>query len=153
MQSKSILVVAVASAFAAPAAAMTYDENAFRTIHADFQTQLEEAAALPAETGSAARNAAVLMAAQNNAQERLVLPCLTDAGQTPAAKALHAEMPTLLEGDIALVTALVELYGAAETAGQPDTARMAERMIWHETSDIHMLYPAALRVGAMADAD
>ena len=95
----------------------------------------------------------MLRPAQNNAQDRLVLPCRTEGGQTPAAKALHAEMPTLLEGDIALVTALVELYGAAETAGQPDTARMAERMIWHETSDIHMLYPAALRVGAMADAD
>ncbi len=152
MLSKLTTIVAFATGLAAPVAAMTYDENAFRTIHADFQAQLEQAALLPAETGSAARDAAALMTQQNTAQERLVLPCLNDAGRTPTA-ALRAGMPALLDGDIALVTALVELYAAAETAGQADTAQMAERMIWHETSDIHMLYPAALRVGAAGTAD
>ena len=62
-------------------------------------------------------------------------------------------MPALLDGDIALVTALVELYSAAETAGHSEAATMAERMIWHETSDIHMLYPAALRLGSAEAAD
>jgi len=52
----------------------------------------------------------------------------------------------LYDRDVDLVTALVELYAAADEAGDAETARLAERMIWHETSDVEVLYPAALFV-------
>lgn len=155
MQTK--LIIAVMSALATPAIAAPDDSPyALRAVHADFQAQLEKIAATPGTIGIAGRVAADLMAAQNAAQERLVLPLL-DWADAPAAdlaridpvpwtQALRAEMPRLAEGDVALVTALVELYAAAEEAGQPAIALVAERMIWHETSDVEILYPAALLI-------
>lgn len=155
----NFIIIAVVSALAAPALATSYEAPyALSAVHADFQTQLETAATKPAEVGAAARVAADLMAPQNAAQERLVLPLLgwADAASADLAaidlagrtQALEAEMPLLVEADVVLVTALVELYAAAEEAGQSEIALMAERMIWHETSDVDVLYPAALLVGS-----
>lgn len=133
---------------------------ALRAVHADFEAQLEKAAAAPGTIGTAGRLAADLLAAQNAAQERLVLPMLgwadaAAAGEVaavadlPDRMRLEAERSQLYDGDVELVTALVELYAAAEEAGQSEIARMAERMIWHETSDVEVLYPAALLVGSI----
>ena len=64
----------------------------------------------------------------------------------PDRNSLEAELSQLYDGDVDLVTALVDLYAAAEEAGDLETARLAERMIWHETNDVQLLYPAALLV-------
>lgn len=148
-------IAAVASALALPAAAGPSGGSwVLSAVHADFQQQLKLVATAPGAIGEAARTAAGLMAPQNAAQERLVLPLLgwTGAGEgttlSGQSQALEAGMPALFSGDVALVTALVELYAAAEEAGEPAIARVAERMIWHEVSDVEVLYPAAMLVGA-----
>ncbi len=163
MQTKPIIAAAL-SALALPAVAAPFETPyALSAVHADFQAQLERAGELPGETGAAARAAAGLMAPHSAAQERLVLPLLgwadaTSTGRGPARAdmpgrmQIKAELSQLHDGDVTLVTALVELYAAAEEAGDPDTARLAERIIWHETGDVEVLYPTALLVGSAAHA-
>lgn len=157
---KTLIVAAVLSALAIPThAAANETPYALSAVHTDFQLRLEHAAEMPGAIGAAARVAANLMAPQNAAQERLVLPLLgwADAAPTSRMKAaadlpdqvrIEAEVSQLYDGDVELVTALVELYAAADEAGDVETARMAETMIWHQTSDIDVLYPAALLVEA-----
>ena len=110
-------------------------------------------------SAKAARAAAGLAAPHNAAQERLILPLLgwadpRAAGSMAAIAApadrmrLESEVAQLYDADVDVVTALVELYAAAEAVGDVETARLAERMIWHETSDVEVLYPAALMVGS-----
>ncbi len=64
----------------------------------------------------------------------------------PDRMRIDAELSQLYDGEVDLVTALVELYAAADEAGDAETARLAERMIWHQTSDLEVLYPASLFV-------
>ncbi len=153
MQPK-LIIAAVVSVLALPAlAAGNETPYALSAVHADFQAELEEIAGLPDEVGVAARAAADLMGPHNAAQERLVLPMLAWADAATKkraagmalsdAQSLEAELTRLRDGDVELVTALVALYAAAEAAQEPDIARRAERMIWHETGDVEVLYPAA----------
>jgi hypothetical protein len=156
---RHLTLAALLSALAIPALAAA-DETpwALGAVHTDMQAQLEEVAARPDATGAAARAAADLMARHNAAQERLVLPLLgwteraaargTAAVDLPDADALEAEIARLFDGDAEVVTALVELYARAGAAGDAATARLAERMIWHQTGDVQVLYPAALLVAA-----
>ncbi|WP_347309685.1 hypothetical protein [Defluviimonas sp. SAOS-178_SWC] len=156
---KTLIVAAALSALAIPAhAAASETPYALGAVHADFQLCLERAADMPGAIGAAARVAGDLMASQNAAQERLVLPLLGWADAAPAGRLnaadypdqsrIAAELSQLHDGDVELVTALVELYAAADEAGEAETARLAETMIWHQTSDIDVLYPAALLVEA-----
>ncbi len=160
-----IIIAAAISMLAASAAAAPYEAPyALTAVHADFQAQLEQAATTPGEIGTAARLAAELMATQNAEQERLVMPllghaevtatgqALTDVDLSGQAQSLEAELRRVSEGDAELVAALVELYAAAEDAGQAEIARLAERVIWHETSDVEVLYPTALLVRSAAQA-
>ncbi|MDK3072959.1 hypothetical protein QO034_07545 [Sedimentitalea sp. JM2-8] len=162
---QQILIVAAAlTALAIPAHATPYETPyALSAVHAEFQTRLEHAAETPGAIGAAARVAADLMTRQNAAQERVVLPLLGWADVTPArgmkASAdlpdrmrIETEVSQLYDGDVNLVTALVELYAAADEAGDSETARLAETMIWHQTSDAEVLYPAALLVEAAMQA-
>lgn len=155
----NILKAAAISALATSAAAYTDPvPYALSAEHADLLFQLNEVAALPDEIGLAARHAAMLMTQQNAAQERLVLPLVgwaEAATSRPGKDAIVAasvadnldtELSRLLEGDVELVTALVELFALAESADQPEIARLAERMIWHETVDVEIHYPAALLI-------
>ena len=156
---KNLIIAAALSALAVPAIAAPNDPPyALSAVHADFQAQIERVAESPGEIGAAARVAADLMAPHNAAQERLVLPLLgwadaAAAGRTttvadlPNRMRLEAELSQLYDGDVNLVTALVGLYATADEAGDAETARLAESMIWHETSDSDVLYPAALLVG------
>ncbi len=159
------LMAAALSAFAGAATANTDPAPyAMTATHADMLAQLREVAAMPDATGTAAGRAADLMARHNAAQEQLVLPLLGWADATASRQALtaadlpvragglEAELSQLHAGDVDLVTALVELYATAEETGQPGVARLAERMIWHETGDVEILYPAALLVGRTAQA-
>lgn len=158
---KNILIVAAAlSALSIPAlAAPNETPYALSAVHADFQAELERTARLPGEVGAAAGAAAELMGPHSAAQERLVLPLLgwADAVASgreakmpdiPDRTRLEAELSQLYDRDVDLVTALVELYAAADVAGDAQTAHLAERMIWHQTSDIDVLYPAVLLVEA-----
>lgn len=164
MHAKIIIAAAVSMLAASAAAAPNEAPYALTAVHADFQAQLDQVATTSGEIGTAARLAAELMATQNAEQERLVLPLLgqaeviatgqamTDVDLPGQAQSLEAELSQLYEGDVELMAALVELYAAAEDAGQAEIARLAERIIWHETSDFEVLYPAALLVRSVVQA-
>lgn len=151
-----LIVAATLSALALPAvAAPNETPYALSAAHDDFEATLARLALRPDEIGAAAKTAGTLMSAHNAAQERLVLPLFawTDTDAAGAARAdlperlhLEAEIAQLYDGDVDLVTALVELYALADEAREPDVARQAERMIWHQTGDVQVLYPAALLV-------
>lgn len=158
MQTK-LIIAAVLTALAVPAiAAPNETPYALSAGHADNQGQLERITGRHDEIGAAARAAVELLKPHNAMQERLVLPLLgwaesaTTGTVLPAAlpdrNSLEAGLSQLYDGDADLVTALVDLYAAAEDAGDSETARLAERMIWHETNDARLLYPAALLVHA-----
>lgn len=150
MKNGLTIISAAAPALAALAiAAPNHVPYALTEVHADFQAQLEEAVAVPGSIGAAGRITADLMAAQNAAQERLVLPVLARADATAAGEIaadlpdqmrVDAELSQLYDGDVNLVTALVDLCAAAEEASQSEIALMAERMIGHQTGDIEVLY-------------
>lgn len=159
MQTKLILSVAVLALAASASAGPSDIPYALSAVHEDHQAQLEQLARIPGEIGAAARVAADLMELQNAAQERVVLPLLgwADAATNgrlptkvalPARASLDADLSRLFDGDVELVTALVELQVVAEDAGDSEAARSATRMIWHETSDLEVLYPAAQLVSA-----
>lgn len=157
---KILIFAASLSAFAIPThAAPDETPYALNAVHADFQAELERTAGLPGEVGAAAGAAAELMAPHNAAQERLVLPLLGWADAVASGREakmpdipdrthIEAELSQLYDRDVDLITALVELFGVADEAGDIETAKLAERMIWHETSDMEVLYPAALLVEA-----
>ena len=156
---RNLIIAAALSALAMPAiAAPGETPYALGAVHADFQARLERVAERPDEIGAAARRAAGLMQSHNAAQERLILPLLGRAeaaagrlatvGELPEGMRLEVEVAELYESDLGLVTALAELYAAADEAADTETARLAERVIWHEMSDVEVLYPAALLVDA-----
>ncbi len=155
-----IIIAAAIAALPLPTFAAPFETPyALRSAHADFQAQLEEVGARQDDIGKAARAAAALTAPHNAAQEATILPvlCWTDTAtsgsrealpELPDAAALQAELARLYDGDVAVVTALVELYAEALDEGDTDTARLAERIIWHQTADLEVFYPAALLVAA-----
>ncbi|MFC3087925.1 hypothetical protein [Tabrizicola soli] len=157
---KIIIIAAAIAALPLPTFAAPFETPyALRSAHADFQAQLEEVGARQDDIGKAARAAAALTAPHNAAQEATILPvlCWTDTAtsgsrealpELPDAAALQAELARLYDGDVAVVTALVELYAEALDEGDTDTARLAERIIWHQTADLEVFYPAALLVAA-----
>ena len=157
MQTRLIIAAAL-SALAMPAvAAPNETPYALSAAHDDFEADLARLALRPDEIGAAAGAAATLMLPHNAAQERLVLPLLgrMDTSASESARAdlperahLEAELLQLHDGDVDLVTALVELYALADEAVEPEVAHLAERMIWHQTADVQVLYPAALLVEA-----
>lgn len=157
---RSFIVAAVVSAFAVTASAAPFETSyALSAPHADFLMQLERAADAPGQTGSAARVAADLIKPHMEVEERVVLPFLGFAeaiasGQTPInpqilarLQSLMAELPSLMDTEIEVVSALVDLFAAAEEEGQPEISRLAERMIWHQTNDAEVFYPVAVLVG------
>lgn len=157
---QKIIIAAAIAALPLPALAEAFETPyALRSAHADFQAQLEAVGARQDDIGEAARIAAALMAPNNAAQEATILPvlCWTDTAisgsrqalpELPDAAVLQAELERLYDGDVAVVTALVELYAEAVDKGDPDSARLAERIIWHQTADLEVFYPAALLVAA-----
>jgi len=127
---------------------------ALRAVHADFEAQLAAVAGEEGELGLAARDAARLFEAQNARQAALVLPLVATGSATArtpeTVQSFKGALPALLEGEDRVVVALSELYAAADLAGKPAVAMLAERMIWHQTNDMDMLYPQAMRVSAVA---
>lgn len=159
MHKKPMVAVALSLMAATATAAPFEAPYSLSAVHADFQSQLERVAKDPGEVGTTARIAADLMAPHNAAQESLILPVLglaevataghivADPQMAGRLRALADELAQINDSDVNLVTALVELFAAADEAGQPEITRLAERMIWHEVSDVSVLYPAALLVG------
>ncbi len=161
----NLIVSAVLSALATTATAEPFEAPySLSAVHADFQSQLEQVADKFGADGRTARIAADLMGPHNAAQERLILPILgfadaatgaqmpTDPQMPERLQVLEAELAQIHDSDVDLVIALVDLYAAADEAAQPETVRLAERIIWHEVSDVQVLYPAALLVGASLQA-
>lgn len=159
-------IAAVISAFAVTASAAPFETSyVLSAPHADFLMQLEKAADAPGRTGAAARKAADLLGPHMEVEERVVLPFLAHTqavvrGQAPTdpqiltrLQSLSAELPRLQDAEIEVVTALVDLFAAAEEDGQPEISRLAERMIWHQTNDADVLYPAAVLVGYSVHAE
>lgn len=160
MHSKLILS-AVLSTFAVTASAVTVGAPyALSAEHEDFLMQLEQVAGAPDEIGMAARAAADLLRAHNYAEEKMILPSLAyiDAvavapqGKPGDTSHFAAAMSRLLDEKTDIVTALADLYAAGQEDGRPEVSHLAEQMIWHETRDVAILYPAAALVGSPARA-
>lgn len=158
MHSTSILS-AVLSVFAVSASAASFGAPyVLSAEHEDYLMQLEQVAAAPDQIGIAARTATDLLRTHNAAEETLILPSLAfiDAvavapqQQSGVTSHFTAAMSQLLDEKTDVVTALVDVYAAALEGGQPEVSRLAEQMIWHETRDVQILYPAAALVGSPA---
>lgn len=154
------VVCAIATTASAAPSATPYVLSA---AHEDFVMQLDDAANVPGQIGTAARTAADLLRRHNETEEAVVLPLLglaeTAMSSTmttwPARGTtdLRARLPGILDGQEEVVIALVELFAAAEEQGRPDISRLAERVVWHETGDAEILYPAAILVSSGVERD
>jgi hypothetical protein len=160
-----LIVTAVFSVFATAASAGSFEiPYALSAVHQDFLLQLEKTASEPGEVGAAARAAVSVLKPHIELEESVVLPFLGfaeavaggNASVTPEIperlERLKAELPLLLEADTNVFGMLVELYAVADSEGRPEIVQLAERMIWHETIDAEILYPAAALVGRTAQA-
>lgn len=161
----TLIVTAVLSAFATTASAGSFDTPyALSAIHQDFLTQLKDAAGEAGEVGNAARAAVSALEPHVELEESVVLPFLSFAEAVRGGNAsvvpeiperlerLKAELPLLLDAETNGIGTLVELYAVADSEGRPEIVQLAERMIWHETIDAEILYPAAALVGHTAQA-
>lgn len=165
MQTKFIIAATLTMVATSAMASSNEVPYALSAEHADFQAQLEQVSEIPGDVGIAASVAAGLMARHSLAQERVVLQRLgstdwatteqpqTDAELRGQTQSLEVELTKLFDGDVELVTALVGLYAAAEEVGQSEISRLAERVIWHETRDVEVLYPAALLASSVGKAE
>lgn len=164
MRTKLIMTAAL-SVFATAASAGSFDTPyALRAIHQDFLMQLKKIAGEPDEVGAAARAAVSVLEPHIELEERVVLPFLGLAetvagGNAPVIpeiperfERLKAALPQLLDAESNGIGTLVELYAVADSEGRPEIVQLAERMIWHETNDTEILYPAAVLVGHTAQA-
>jgi hypothetical protein len=160
-----LIVTAVLSVFATAASAGSFDTPyALSAIHQDFLLQLKDAAGEAGEVGNAARAAVSVLEPHVESEESVVLPFLSFAETVADGNAsvvpeipgrlerLKAELPQLLDAKTNGISTLVELYAVADSEGRPEIVRLAERMIWHETIDADLLYPAAVLVGHTAQA-
>ncbi|WP_193177756.1 hypothetical protein [Oricola nitratireducens] len=155
----SIVVAAVMCAFTATAsAAPPATPYILSAAHEDFLMQLEDVAGVPGQIGTAARAAADLVRRHNETEEAVILPFLelaapammgTMTGEPERGMTrLQAELPQIMDEQTEVVIALVELFATAEEQGRPDISRLAERIVWHETGDAEILYPAAVLVSS-----
>ncbi|HEY9056840.1 MAG TPA: hypothetical protein VIN77_06785 [Aurantimonas sp.] len=161
------LIVSAAASMLAVAASAAPSEAPYvlSAPHADFLMQLEDAAAAPSQIGAAARAAADLFGQHAEAEEAVILPLLALTEAVAGGKAvadlprvltsregLDAELPLLLDAQIEVVGALVELFAVAKAEVRPEVSRLAEQIIWHEMTDIEVLYPAAVLVNSSVEA-
>ncbi|MCR4267055.1 hypothetical protein [Nitratireductor sp. ZSWI3] len=154
------VVCAIATTASAAPSATPYVLSA---AHEDFLMQLEDAAGVPGQIGTAARAAADLLRRHNETEEAVVLPLLGFAETAvsgtmtswPARGTmdLRAELAGILGGQEEVVIALVELFAAAQQQDRSDISRLAERVVWHETGDAEILYPAAILVSSGVERD
>lgn len=158
-----LIASVVLSVFATAASAASIDTPyGLSAIHQDFLSQLKDVASEPGDVGVAARAAVGVLEPHIELEESVVLPVLNHAVDAAAGKSflnpalparlarLKAELPLLLDAETNLFGTLVELYAVADADGRSDIVQLAERMIWHETNDAEILYPAAVLVGDTA---
>lgn len=158
-----LIASAVFSVVATAASAATFDTPyGLSAIHQDFLSQLKKVASESGDVGAAARAVVGVLEPHIKLEESVVLPVLSyavDAAggnaslnpELPARSArLKAELPLLLDAESNIFGTLVELYAVADADGRSEIVQLAERMIWHETNDAEILYPAAVLVGDTA---
>lgn len=154
------IAVASSVAGAGTSAAPLQAPYALTAEHAELDAELRAVAAMPGPIGEAARAAADLVTPHVALEERLVLPLL---GLAPAlvegapvaeaedalarTAALKADLPRIMEAYPQMVSALTDLFAAAEAEGRPEISRLADRMIRHAIGDIEVSYPAAIVIG------
>lgn len=159
-----LIASAVLSVFATAASAASFDDTPYglSAIHQDFLSQLKQVASESGDVGAAARAAVGVLDPHFKLEESVVLPVLSYAVDAAGGNAsaipefparlarLKAELPLLLDAETNLFGTLVELYAVADADGRSEIVQLAERMIWHETNDAEILYPAAVLVGDTA---
>jgi hypothetical protein len=134
--------------------------EAMRVEHAELHEALVEATRAPGEVGAAAREVARVLHPHFVREEEIALPPLglledlargvvtSDmAAVLPLTDALRAELPRMLEEHAAIHAALDRLAATALEQGQPQYARLAERIMLHAGTEEQVTYPTALLVG------
>ena len=140
--------VLVASQASIAAPSVPYSLHA---IHADLQEQLDQAGTINGNVGEAARTAAHLLAEHNESQERAVPPLLQPPPHSRRPESTtqkRLDQPEAPDAAMELMAALADLYAVAGEADRADVSRIAERIIWHEMTDIEILLPALALVDA-----
>lgn len=128
--------------------------------HEELLLQLKTAADLDGRVGRAAR--AVVKALQPHAEKEEayalpplgLLPQLAAGNVTPEmarvlqlTDLLKADLPHMLEEHKAIVATLLDLIDIAKAEGQPDCARLAEKLILHTQAEEEIAYPTAILIG------
>lgn len=134
--------------------------EAMRAEHAELHEALVEATRAPGEVGAAAREVPRVLHPHFVREEEIALPPLglledlargvvtSDmAAVLPLTDALRAELPQMLEEHAAIGAALARLAATAHEQGQPQYARLAEKIMLHAGTEEQVTYPTALLVG------
>lgn len=134
--------------------------EAMRAEHAELHEALVEATRAPGDVGAAAREVARVLHPHFVREEEIALPplgLLEDlargvvtadmAAVLQLTDALRAELPRMLEEHAAIRLALARLAATADEQGQPEYARLAEKIMLHAATEEQVTYPTALLVG------
>lgn len=128
--------------------------------HEELLTQLRTAADLDGRVGRAARAVVKTLQPHADKEEAYALPPLGLLPQLAAGNftpemasvlrltdLLKADLPHMLEEHKAIVAALMDLIDVAKAEGQPDCARLAEKLILHAQAEEEITYPTAILIG------
>ncbi len=128
--------------------------------HEEIHGELERATRLGGRVGEAARALAKVLHPHFVREEQIALPPLgllaalargdhdpAQAQVLPMTDSLRAELPQMLEEHKAIAAATRRLGEIARIAGNPDVARLAEKLLLHARSEEEVFYPAAILIG------
>jgi len=134
--------------------------ESMQTEHAQLHEALVEATRAPGAVGEAAREVARVLHPHFVREEQVALPPLGlleslargmmtpgMAAVLPLTDALKAELPRMLEEHAAIQAALARLATTALEEGQPQYARLAEKIMLHARTEEQVTYPTAILVG------
>ena len=128
--------------------------------HEELLAEFEKATKLGGRVGQAAKRVAKALHPHAQKEEAYalpplgLLPQLTDGKVTPEmgrvikmTDLLKADLPHMLEEHKTIVAALMDLIDVARADGQPDCARLAEKLILHIQTEEEVDYPTAILIG------
>ena len=133
--------------------------------HEELHTELVNAMKVAGKVGEAACTVATFLHPHFAHEEEYALPplgllsALAEGKVTPEMRQvlaltdkLKAELPQMLDEHKAIVGALQKLVAVAQTAGKPEIAHFAEKLMLHAETEEKVLYPAAILVGEYVKA-